>query len=229
MEATKPTLTGVKKRQQIQNANRMVFIWVTCAAAVIAIAAVLLQVIYKQFAFNNAIIGNLMTTNATLTQNIKNYDELKNGVARQLANDTLSALRTDPSDSPLQVVIDALPTTSDNVALLASLQQVILPRSGVKVDMLSVDTENATAPPPALTQTVALPEGVTAVPIHIKVSGSYDALRKVFDDLHNSIRPIKVTNVKITGTVSNLTAEIMATTYYATPSTVDLKQEQKKP
>ena len=52
METSKPTITGFKKHQQIQQANKVVFIWVTIAAAVIAVTVVLAQFMFIKFFFN---------------------------------------------------------------------------------------------------------------------------------------------------------------------------------
>ena len=56
----------------------------------------------------------------------------------------LGKLKADPSDTALQVVIDAMPTEDDRVALLASLQQIIFAKSGVHVEAISFNDVAAT-------------------------------------------------------------------------------------
>ncbi|MFZ1458674.1 MAG: hypothetical protein WAT17_02225 [Candidatus Saccharimonadales bacterium] len=227
METSKPAVTGFKKRQQIQQANRVVFIWVTIAAAALAITVVMAQFMVKQFMFNNVVIGAEVKANSTVQKNITVYDSLKSEVAKLYSNPMLGKLKADPSDTALQVVIDAMPTEDDRVALLASLQQIIFAKSGVHVEAISFNDVAAT--PSAATPGTSASSGVIAIPFTAKVTGNYDSIKQLLVDLNHSIRPIKVTSLKITGASNSMTAELEAETYFAAPDTVDLKQETKKP
>lgn len=224
METSKP-LTGVKKRQQIQQANRIVFIWVAIAAAIVSVALVMTQFMFRQFLFNNKVYAAQIKTNNTLLQNAKAYDPLKTEVTKLVSNQDLTRLRVDPADNALQVIIDAMPTVDDRIGLAASLQQVVLARSGVTIDGIGFVDQQLGA---ATTSTTAT-NGVNQIQFSFTATGSYDAIKSLLDAMHHSIRPVDVNSIKLTGTASTMTAEVQATTYYATPKTVNLSKETIKP
>lgn len=225
METKQQAITGLKKRQQIQSANKSVFLWVTIASVLVTIALVLSQFLFKEFMFKNRIIGKMMNTNATLDQNIKNYEPLKQEVAKLMLNQELSALKVDPNDNTLQPIIDAMPTVDDRVALATSLQQAILGKSGVTIDTLS--TNNNTLLPGTATTTTK--HSATEVPFVVRVSGNYEQLKKCFEDLHRSIRPISIQKITLGGNGNKLMADIEAVTYYASPKSTALTEEAVKP
>lgn len=230
------SVTGMKKREQIIHTNKMVFLWVAAAAVAVTIAIVLSQFLVRQFMFNGKIISALNTSNATLEQNIDKYDDLKREVVKLLANQRLNDLRINKDaggDNALQVVIDAMPTSDDRLALAAALQQSILSRSGVQIDNLTFTDASAATDPAAgavtTPATTAVRNDAVEVPFTFKAIGTYDQLKKMFADMQLSIRPISVTSVKLSGEGSAMNAEIQASTYYAVPKTTDLKKQEIKP
>ena len=215
-------ITGLKKRQQIQQANRTVFVWVAIAAAVVSAALVMTQFMVKQFIYNNKVYAAQVESNDTLVKNAAEYDSLKAEITKLVADPQLTKLRVDPADNPLQVIIDAMPTTDDRIGLAASLQQIILTQSGAKIDGIGfVDQSSGLAAPSG-----SVPTGVNLVTVSFTASGSYDTIKSLLDRVHRSIRPINVTSLKLTGSNSLMKAEIQAVTYYATPKTTDLKKEK---
>ncbi len=228
METKQPGITGLKKRQQIQSANKSVFLWVTVAAVLVTISLVLSQFLFKEFMFKNRIIGKMMNTNATLDRNIKNYVPLKQEVSKLMANPELAALKVEPTDIALQPIIDAMPTVDDRVALATSLQQAVLAKSGVTIESLSTNTfTNGGGMATSVKNTAS--STATEVPFVVRVSGSYDQLKKCFEDMHRSIRPISIQKIVLSGNGTKLMADIEAVTYYASPKTTALTEEAVKP
>lgn len=222
---SKPAITGVKKRQQIQQANKIVFIWVAIAAVAITVALVLAQFMMKQFFFNTKVIAAQVKTNDTLVKNIEVYEPLKTDVSKLVANQDLARLRVQDTDSALQVIIDAMPTEDEPIALIASLQQVVLAKSGALISDVSLQQ----AAPGAETIDPTTLSGVQPVIFSVKASGSYDSIKKLMQDMQNSIRPISVTGLKVSGSNSNMSVEITASTFYAPPRTVEMTKETIKP
>lgn len=70
-------LTGIKKRQQIAQANKMIFVWVIIASVVISLCGVTAQFLFRQAAFNQKVIGAKLETQGTLSDNLENVQELK--------------------------------------------------------------------------------------------------------------------------------------------------------
>lgn len=229
METNKPAaITGLKKRQQISKANRLVFLWVAAAGVAVTIAIVLSQFMIKQFLFNNKVISTMTTTNDTLKKNAQAYEPLKTEIIKLIAAKELTDLRVSPDDSALQVVIDAMPTVDDRMALAASLQQVILNKSGVKIEQLSFDSQAAITTDPAA-PVVTAGTTINEIPFMFKVTGTYEQMKTLFENMNQSIRPINVKVIKLSGASSAMTADVQATTYYATPANTDLKQKEIKP
>lgn len=231
MDSNKPAITGVKKRQQIHKANRTVFLWVAIAGVIVAIAVVLSQFMIKQLIFNWKIIDHETKANATLVENAKAYTDLRAEITKLLANKELNELRVNKAengDNALQVVIDAMPTVDDRIALAAALQQSIISKSGVKLDSLGF-TDGGSQTDATGAPVSTAPEGVSEIPFNFKVSGTYDQVKKLFADMQLSIRPVSVTGIKLSGTSNALVAEIDAKMYYGTPVTTDLKQKKETP
>lgn len=230
MDNNKQAVTGVKKRLQIRQANKLVFIWVAAAGVFVAIAIVLSQMMVKQLMFNLEVIGLQTSTNNTLIQNAEAYAPLRTEVSKLIANKELNDLRVDKSengDNSLQVVIDAMPTVDDRLSLAASLQQTILNKSGVRIEQLSFPEEVALVDP-TVVEVAPAKEGIGEIPFTFKILGSYEQIKKTLEDIQLSIRPISITNIQLGGASSDMTAEVTAKTFYAVPPTTALKKETKR-
>lgn len=216
-------LTGLKKRQQIESANRSMFIWVAVAAVAISICAVTAQFFFQKFVYNNRVIGAKVEAADTLKENIANAQQLKTEVDALVGNQDLASVKTDPEDPNTKIVLDALPSAADSTALATSLQQAILSRSGVSI-------ENITVP-----NVAAVAEGQEEVPVadstpleqpfSITVSGSYDKIRAMVLDLERTIRPMKILTINLSGDDSSMRVVIEGVTYYQPAKTTNIKME----
>lgn len=226
-------LTGMKKRQKIDSARKTLFIWVVVASIAIVVCAVMTVFLIRQMLFNFNIIGAKFQTNSTLQRNIDTFDELKKNVNKTLVgNADLARLRIAPTDTPQQVVIDALPTTDDRAALGASLQQKVLAGAGVRIDSLAVaDGTSGAAAPVATDATAAGNNALEPAPIEfdITLSGNYDQLKAAVENLQRSIRPFDILSMKIDGSGDTLKAALKLRTYYLPAKTVQLQKEMIKP
>ena len=214
-----PRLTGLKKRQQIELAGRNMFAWVVVAAVAVSFCLATGQYLFSKWQYNNKVLGAKYTASDTLAQNIVNAKQLKQEVDALVANANLALVKTDPADSNLKSVLDALPTVPDTAALATSLQQAILSRSGVTIESITV--------PPETSQPVDGADKPTpqAITFSFVVSGSFSKIQAMVKDLERTIRPIQVTGINLTGTDANLRANIEATTYYQPSKTVNATEE----
>lgn len=220
-------LTGIKKRQQIAQANKMIFVWVIIASVVISLCGVTIQFLFRQAAFNQKVIGAKLETQGTLSDNLENIQELKKNVDALLADTRLSTVKANDSDSNLKVVLDALPTADDGSALGASLQQVILPKSKVQTSdlttisslILTDDSEEvSTAKGEALTSN-----------FNFAATGDYGQLQTMFGDLERTIRPMNVQTFTMQGVDGAIRATVTGVTYYSPEQTVQLGKKSIKP
>jgi hypothetical protein len=218
-KAEAPRLTGLKKRQQIELAGRNMFIWVVVAAVAVSFCIATGQYLFAKWQYNNRILGAKYTAIDTLTQNITNAQKLKTEVDSLVANIDLASVKTNANDSNLKSILDALPTVSDPAAMATSLQEVILNSSGVTIETITVPQETVD------TASAEVPPSPQEMKISFIVSGSYDKIKALMNDLERTIRPIKVSGLNLSGSDANLRATIEATTYYQPSKTVTAETE----
>ena len=116
-------LTGIKKRQQITNTRKQVFTWVALAAALVVICLVVGWNLMQRINYQNKVNRDVGKTAQTMHDNVEAADKLIKNVNALKANAALSLPNLKADDSTVfQVVIDALPTEDDSVALSSSLQ-----------------------------------------------------------------------------------------------------------
>lgn len=225
MDKSDEKLTGVKKRQQIITANKVVFAWIIAASLVIGICGVFAQFLLRQLMFNNKIYGTLATTSSTLQKNIDAYDGLKDSVAKLVADANLNSLRKGKGSTALQVIIDALPTEENRSALATSMQTEVLGPSGVTINSFAVtDSDSNLTSGASVTGTDALSFDFT-----FSITGNYAQIQQAIKNMERSIRPITVKSINVQGVSEKLDASIIATTYYQPAKDIQLKNKEVKP
>jgi hypothetical protein len=225
-------LTGLSKRQQLEKANKAIFVWVAAAAFVCTLSIVALQFIVRQGIFNTKIIGAQQKTVDTLKENIQNAQGLKQNVDALLANQSLSSLRAADGDTALQVILDALPTTGDTTSFSNSLYTKILSRHGAAITGITTGAEAlggaaASATPAAPVATG--PAGAQALPFSVAITGNPAQIRGTLEDIEKVIRPIDVNQLNIAAGGGTLTVSMTGQTYFLPRSAIVLGEEKLKP
>lgn len=240
-------LTGIKKRQQITNTRKQVFTWVALAAALVVICLVVGWNLMQRINYQNKVNRDVGKTAQTMHDNVEAADKLIKNVNALKANAALSLPNLKADDSTVfQVVIDALPTEDDSVALSSSLQNKILSKSGVTIEQINVDTtesdsssgsSSSSSSSSSNSSSGSSKSGVSkaddvqfpvAKPITFRVSlvGSFDSVKSALQDIESTIRPITITKLTIDGSDDKLNATIEAQTYYS--SKVNFKLGKKE-
>jgi hypothetical protein len=217
-------LTGLKKRQQIEVAGHMMFIWVAIAAVAVSFCVATGQFLFTKWDYNNKILDKKYTTSQTLANNIVNAQKLKEEVDKLTASQELASIKTNPEDSNTKSVLDALPTAFDPTALATSLQQVVLSRSGVSIESISVPPDVDVS----AGQATAGTKGVQEIKFGFVVTGTYDKIKQLMIDLDRTVRPMKLTNLALTGSDANLRASFDFVTYYQPAQTIKVSEELVK-
>lgn len=236
MSRQQAKLTGTRKRDQIESANKTVFLWAIAAAAALALCAVVGYFLIKEISFNAKILGAKNETYRTLEQNVKNAETLEQNIQSLIANNDLAQVKANSSDSNYKVVLDALPVSSDPTVLGSSLLQEILNRSNVRV--VSLTTAPGSLGGMMLETQPGGADGadsssggseVTAIPFNFAVQGNYSQVSRMLQDLERSIRPMNVRQLVIQGSDSALQVNVRGESYYSTERTVELGKKQVKP
>lgn len=229
--------TGLVKRQQIAKATRSMFIAIAIASVIVGASAVSSVFMVRKLIFNNKILAAKNSTVRILEQNNKVVDELRGNVRKLNADPLLQTTppRLNSEEQPIRVILDALPDRSNEAALGASLQQVLLAMPGISVQSLSVGatagseaaaTPAATPTTPGAT-TTALP---STIPISFKISADSVAnASELLRRLERSIRAINITACDVEKAGQAVTLSVTAEAYYQPAVGLELTDSQVKP
>lgn len=225
--------SSIRKRQQIFKANRMMFLWVAMASAVIGFALVISISLMQRIIYNQKVIGEKNKTYSTLANNNKKVSQLEDQIKTiNYSSDVLKKLRAKDSDDPIQVVLDALPSDSNRLALGSSLQNVLLANiPGSSLESMKVEsTAEAGSVKKSTATTGTVENNSLDVTFTLKInSGSEDSIREMLTRFEKSIRTFKVTNVKIEYSLDKMNVTVTAKAYYEPAKVVELTEKVVKP
>lgn len=105
-----------------------------------------------------------------------------------------------------KIVLDALPSSYDFPEFITTLQNLILSQ-GVKISSISGTDQSATL-------SGNMPSIVTPIAFQVTVKGNYDQIQNLINTFQQSIRPIDILKINLSGDQNSLTVTISAQTYY---------------
>lgn len=226
---------ALRKRSQIAKANRTMFLWIALASALVGAAAVVGIFLGQQLIYNEKVLAQKVKTADTLKQNLAVIDDLKKEILVLDTNQDLALVKANPNDQALQVILDALPSEPNSLALGASLQGKLL--AGIDglqpIDTLQIDSvvsEEALAEETEVDASLAGGEedGIpqNSIGFTFAISGTEAALKQLLQKLERSIRTIEVTNLRIeTKEDGQFLMNVSARAYYEPTRTLELRQE----
>lgn len=226
---------AIRKRQQIANANKMMFIWVAVVSAIVGVAIVASLFLLQKAWFNEKILLEKANTAGTLTKNNEVIDDLKDQIRVLNTNEALKSAMVQGDSQPVQVVLDALPSDANSSALGASLQEKFLNGSGLTLELLNVDpvagveSNTSSNVQDASNSSVS---GENKIFFRFTVSTGVDnasALKELLQKLERSIRAIDITSLTIETQGNRLVLAVQGHAYYELAKTVDLKDKTVKP
>lgn len=232
--------TALRKRQQIANANRTMFIWVAAVSALVGIAIVMSIFLLQKAWFNEKVLAEKSKTASTLTQNNKVIGDLKDEVRVLNTNQALKDSMAPGEDQPIQVVLDALPAEANSSALGSSLQEKFLNDPALTIESLSVDpvvgvesqTDTNVQDASNTAPTSMVPAGQNQITFRFSVStdvNNANALKELLQKLERSIRAIDVTSLTTETQGTRLVLTVDGHAFYEPARTVDLKDKTVKP
>lgn len=224
-----PKNVAFRKRTQIAKANRAMFLWVVAASVIFGVALVGIIFLTQMLMFNEKVLQEKNQTIATLNLNNKNIKTLESQIRVLDTNEALISSKAKPDDQAIQVILDALPSDANSLALGASLQDRLL--SGISgltlnslqvdpvigVELLDLNSSVVSATPTLNTQ--------NSITFRFSVSGTDSALQQVLRNLESSIRTIDVTSIKIESQGASRALSVEAQAFYEPARIVQLKDE----
>lgn len=225
--------TAIRKRQQIANANQMMFIWVAAVSMVVGFAIVASIFLLQKAWFNERVLSEKSNTASTLVKNNEVIDDLKDEMRVLNTNEALKSSMAAGETQPIQVVLDALPSDANSSAFGSSLQEKFLNDSALRVEALNVDPvvgieskEDTNVQDASAGQV-----GGNEISFHFSVSvasANASALKNLLKKLESSIRAIDLTTLSIETQGNRLVMMADGRAYYEPAKTVELKDKTVK-
>lgn len=225
-----PKNAAIRKRSQIAAANRMMFIWVAGASVVFGFALVAAIFLTQMLMFNEKVLHEKRLTVSTLQSNIDSVDDLKKKVLALDVNQALIDSKANESDQTLQVVLDALPSDANSLALGASLQNKLLAGiSGLSLVTLQVDpvvgVESLTDQDTVVDVSADDTSTSGEITFNFSVSGDETALKQALVNLEKSIRTIDIISLKIESQEQTRVMTVQGRAFYEPARVVELKDK----
>ncbi len=221
---------GLRKRQQIENAGRKMFLWIAIAAALVSVAAVVSYSLWQQLVFNQKVIGRKQETVSNLRHNNEIVDKLKDETRVLNTNSALGATPRLDGAEPITVILDALPAQANSAAFGASLEQKLLSVGGVTIESSDVTPAAEEGSGEASTSETAVGENQIAFQFTVRVdSAQVGKLKDVLTNLQRSIRPVMVTSITIERQSNQMTMDVEGHTVYAPAKKVELTEKSERP
>jgi hypothetical protein len=181
--------------------------------------------------FNERVLQAKNQTISTLDTDNGNVKGLQDQVNVLNTNQALISVKAKPDDQAVQVILDALPSDANSLALGASLQNKLLfGINGLTLDSLQVDpvvgieslSDNNSVVDASAT---ALPNSQNQITFRFSVNGDETALKQALVNLENSIRTIDITSLKIESQGTTRMMTVQARAFYEPARDVKLKDE----
>lgn len=231
----KPNDTALRKRTQISKANRTMFLWIAGASALVGFAVVASIFLGQKLFFNEKVLIAKNNTVSILNANNKIVADLKTNVRVLDTNTDLASVKANPSDQTIQVILDALPSDANSLALGASLQTKLLANiPGLTLVSLQVDPvqgiESLTSGSSSVSaSTTSLASTQDQITFQFSVSGNQAALLQALTNLERSIRTIDVTHLQIQNQGTSQVMTVQGRAFYEPAKTITLYNKVVKP
>lgn len=226
-----PKNVALRKRTQIAAANRMMFLWVAGVSIIFGFALVAAIFLTQMLLFNEKVLYEKAQTIATLKTNNDNITDLESQIKVLDTNQALIDSKANANEQAVQVILDALPSDANSLALGASLQNKLLSGiPGLTLISLQVDpvagVESLVSGSVVNLSTSSDTQG--EITFRFSVSGDETALKKVLTNLESSIRTIDITNLRIESQNSTRVLTVQARAFYEPARVVELKDKTVK-
>lgn len=231
----KPNDAAIRKRTQINKANRTMFLWIAAASAIVGAVVVVSIFLAQKLFYNEKVLATKQDTVNTLAHDNSVVSSLQDQIRVLDTNSALASVKANDTDQTIQVILDALPSDANSLALGASLQNKLLAGiQGLTLESIQVDpvvgvetlTGGDASAPATTDDTTSTDNSIT---FQFVVSGNDAALKQVLQNLERSIRTIQVTSLKIEIQAHGPTMTVQGKAFYEPAKTIQLQDKVVKP
>jgi hypothetical protein len=228
----KPNDVAIRKRTQIAKANKTMFIWIAVASALVGSALVVSFFLFQKAVFNEKVLSEKNTTVSNLDNNNKVAPELQSQIQVLDTNQALISSKANDNDQAVQVILDALPSEGNSLALGASLQNKLLAGvtgltsvQSLQVDpIVGVESLNTTT-----TVDASAGAGANEISFRLVVKGNQESIKAVLQNFERSIRTISITSLQIETQPDGQLMTVVAKAYFEPSKTIELETKVINP
>jgi hypothetical protein len=216
----------ITKRVAISKANAQIIIIVGAAAFVTIFCLVAAHALWLQNSYQAKVTSVQQIAHQQLLKNIQAYNGLESSyqafisTQNNILGGQTSGTGTNDGNNA-SIILDSLPPSYDFPALTSSIEN-ILTSHGLNVTSISgADDQvnqqsNISSPNP---EPVSMPFSFTIS------NASYSSVGQLMTLLNQSIRPIQIDTIDLSGASSDMTLTINAHTYYQPGKTVNISKQ----
>jgi Tfp pilus assembly protein PilO len=216
-----------EKRLLINQANSRIVAVTTAASFIVVFCLVASYTLVGQLAYQNRGLGKKKAALSQLKTDINSVQTLETSYTafvqtpqNVLGGNTHGQGGMDGDNA--KIVLDALPSKYDFPALATSLEKLALSQ-GVNIESMTGTDDEV-----AQTDSASSTPAPIAMPFQITVTGNYASIQKVVKAFEQSIRPIQIQTLQLTGSDQKMQMNITAQTYYQPEKTLNIKTEVVK-
>lgn len=214
------------KRLAISRANTQMVAIAAVAAFVTIFCLFAARALLSQYSYQLRVTKAETTANNQLKKNISTYAQLLNSYQAFNSQPTnaiggSSTGSGNNAGTNATIVLDALPSSYDFPALASSLEKILVGNNFSVTNITGTDDQltegsNNSSPNP---QPVAMPFSFTVS------NATYASVQQLMVTLEESIRPIQVDSIMLSGASNNMTLTVNAHTFYQPAKNLGIKTE----
>lgn len=187
------------KRKLINKANSQIFLAVILSSVVVSAGLVSLKFLNDLRNYQSRVIAAQEETRDQLIANIESANEISEAF-----------VEFDAGEISAEEVLSALPSKYDYPALATSIDK-LAGFSDATLESFAGEDEEAEIS--SSVQVSAQPEPYE-IQLSMSVTGSYKDIQNYLKVLERSIRPMKINDLSLSGSDSNMEADLSVSTYY---------------
>lgn len=209
------------------------FLWVAVVSVVVGVALVSSIFLVQKIIFNEKVLAEKNKTVAVLAKDNANITDLEGNVRALDTNQDLINAKVSSDAQAVQVILDALPSDANSLALGASLQNKLLAGiPGLTIVSLQVDpvvgVESLTGDTATQASTIPSSTGASQITFRFSVSGDETALKTALQNLEKSIRTMNISSLKIESQGTSRLMTVEASAFYQPARVVQLTDKVVK-
>jgi hypothetical protein len=213
MAARAPKISA--KRVAISRANAEMVIIVGIASFITVFCLVAAQAVLSQDKYQSRVISAKNKANTQLKSDVSSFSDLESSYQNFVDSPTNviggSLSGTGQNDgSNAKIVLDALPNSYDFPALATSIQALITAQNLQAASISGTDDQLNQQ-----SNTVSQAPTPVMIPFSFSISdASYVSVQKLILALQNSVRPIQVDTLSLSGSSTDMSVNVTAHTFY---------------